>query len=95
MDCARRYNRWLLQASKRADYLKERQREAKREQAVVEHREQHAARGAALQQAAWRQRGAAVEERQRLVASRQMQARTASQKATPLPTLSDPPWPSL
>lgn len=75
------YSRWLLHASKRVDYLKERQRETRREQAVSAHRAEHARHGAALQRAAWRQRGAAVEERQRVVALNQAKARHGKREA--------------
>jgi len=75
------YNRWLLQASKRCDYLKDRALGMTRDAAVFQQREAHAAHGAALQRAAWRQRGAAVEERQRLVQQRQARARATKREA--------------
>jgi hypothetical protein len=75
------YARWLLAASKRADYLKERVRETERERAVAERKHDYAQRGAALQQAAWRQRGAAAEERQKLVAQKQIAAKVSRKEA--------------
>ena len=75
------YNRWLLQASKRADYLKQRAVEARREETVVRHKEDYKQHGAALQRAAWSQRGKAIEEKQRLVELNQAKARHGKREA--------------
>ena len=75
------YNRWLLHASRRAEYLKERALEARREAAVAEDRERHAARGAALQQAAWAQRGLAQAERRNVARMKTLEARREKREA--------------
>jgi len=75
------YNRWLLQASKRADYLKQRAVEAQREEAVVRHKQEYKQHGAALQRAAWSQRGKAIEEKQKLVQLNQAKARHEKREA--------------
>jgi len=75
------YNRWLLAASKRIDYLKERSLEASRESKVAADRASHARRGAALQQAAWSQRGQAIEERKNVARLNHLKARGAKKEA--------------
>ena len=75
------YNRWLMQAAKRAEYLQERARETQRQQAVASQKVQHAQRGSELQRAAWQQRGRAVEEKQKLVRINQQKARVGKHEA--------------
>uniref|UniRef100_A0A7S2J5J7 Uncharacterized protein n=1 Tax=Haptolina brevifila TaxID=156173 RepID=A0A7S2J5J7_9EUKA len=75
------YNMWLLAASKRVDYLRERALEAERERSVAANRESHARRGAALQQAAWSQRGNAIEERKNVARLNHLKARGAKREA--------------
>ena len=74
------YNRWLMQASKRAEYLQERARETQRQAVCEEQKAHHAQRGAELQRAV-AQRGRAVEEKQKLVRINQQKARVGKHEA--------------
>ena len=75
------YQRWLQAAAKRLQYLKERALQAMREQKKSEAKGAYAARGAVLQQAAWNQRAAAIEERQQVVRSKIANACSSKREA--------------
>lgn len=75
------YDRWLRQAARRSEYRRERHVEAGRLEAVRQNREEHRQHGAALQRAAWRQRGQIHEERSKLVRINQAKGLASKREA--------------
>ena len=75
------YGRWLLMASKRVAYLRQKEVEARRSQAAILEKEMYAQRGKALQQQAWEQRGQAAEAERRLLERKQAEAAVVKQQA--------------
>ena len=75
------YSRWLIMASKRVLYLKQKEVEARRSHVVAHAKTAYAQRGAALQQAAWEQRGQAAEAERRMVERKQAEAASLKQQA--------------
>jgi len=68
------YNRWLLLAAKRVEYLQQKQAEARRARRHADEQATYAQRGAALQQKAWEQRGQAAEAERRLAEQKRLVA---------------------
>ena len=77
----RRYNRWLLLASKRVEYLRQKEREAVRTHAIAQEKEAYRRHGASLQQAAWEQRGKAADAERALVERKQATTAALKQQA--------------
>ena len=75
------FNRWLLIASKRVEYLRQKGSGAVRAERARLEKEGYRQRGASLQQAAWEQREQAAEAERRLVQFRQETVAALKQQA--------------